>query len=315
MYRFRQPEEIVKLSELLKARRIGHEFVLADNMNASAEMGVAESIFKNRQYKLTGATIVLCFSGSILYRVNLSEHCVGAGQVLVMLPGSIMEFVSVFGEMTMAIISFSQEYYEMIVNVSSQMRDNPVFCIPPHESAECLAIYNAMKNRLAADAGAGKQIVKGYMQALCSILMTYWKRSVSDMTDSGQGRRRELYRRFISSVQANYKSRRSVNFYADKLCVTPKYLSMVIKKESGRNASEFIDELVIFESKALLKSGDHTVVQISEMMGFPNPSFFSKYFKKHCGVSPTEYKHRFSGTWTSASSFLHASDGCEAVSG
>lgn len=78
--------------------------------------------------------------------------------------------------------------------------------------------------------------------------------------------------------------------YADSLCVSPKYLSMIVKQESGRNASDFIDELVIFESKALLMDGRYTVQQVAEMMDFPNPSFFAKYFRLHCGISPSGYR-------------------------
>ena len=95
---------------------------------------------------------------------------------------------------------------------------------------------------------------------------------------------------FLDFVQKHYKEERSVEFYADKLCLTPKYLSTVIRQTSGKTAGEWIDEYVVLEAKALLKSTKMTIQQISEELNFPSQSFFGKYFKRLSGVSPKEYK-------------------------
>ena len=91
-------------------------------------------------------------------------------------------------------------------------------------------------------------------------------------------------------VMENYKQERSVSFYADKLCVTAKYLSLVVKNVSGKSAGDWIDEYVILEAKALLKSSNMTIQEIADVLNFANQSFFGKYFKHHTGVSPKEYR-------------------------
>ena len=96
--------------------------------------------------------------------------------------------------------------------------------------------------------------------------------------------------KFLSLVQINYKEQRGLEFYADKLCFTPKYLSKVIKENSGTSANDWIDNHVVLEAKALLKSTNMTIQQISDELNFPSQSFFGKYFKRHVGVSPKEYK-------------------------
>jgi AraC-like DNA-binding protein len=78
--------------------------------------------------------------------------------------------------------------------------------------------------------------------------------------------------------------------YADQLYLTPKYFSKVIKDNSGASASEWIDNYVILEAKALLKSTNMTILQISDELNFPSQSFFGKYFKRVVGVSPKEYR-------------------------
>ena len=95
---------------------------------------------------------------------------------------------------------------------------------------------------------------------------------------------------FLDFVQKHHKEERRVEFYADKLCLTPKYLSTVIRQTSGKTAGEWIDEYVVLEAKALLKSTKMTIQQISEELNFPSQSFFGKYFKRLAGMSPKEYK-------------------------
>jgi len=100
-----------------------------------------------------------------------------------------------------------------------------------------------------------------------------------------------LFEKFLHLVETHYKQQRGLDFYAGKLCVTSKHLSKVIKTTSGKSANDWIDEHVALEAKALLKSTNKTVEQISEELNFPSQSFFGKYFKRVTGLSPREYKN------------------------
>ena len=86
------------------------------------------------------------------------------------------------------------------------------------------------------------------------------------------------------------KYERSVDFYAGKLCLTPHYLSTVIRETSGQTVMQWINQSVILEAKVLLKHSDLLVFQISDELNFPNPSFFSKFFKRITGMTPAEYQ-------------------------
>ena len=88
----------------------------------------------------------------------------------------------------------------------------------------------------------------------------------------------------------NYREERIISFYADKLCISAKYLSVAIKEVRGKSALDLINEAVILDAKAQLKNSDLTILQISDTLNFTNPSFFAKYFKKHTGMTPKEYR-------------------------
>jgi AraC-like DNA-binding protein len=87
-------------------------------------------------------------------------------------------------------------------------------------------------------------------------------------------------------VQEHFRSERFINFYADKLCITPKYLSKLVKEKTGRSAGEWIESYVILEARTMLQSTDMTIQQIASALNFPNQSFFGKYFKRATGLSP-----------------------------
>ena len=85
---------------------------------------------------------------------------------------------------------------------------------------------------------------------------------------------------------------RSVSFYSNKMFLTAKHLSTVVKEVSGKTASEWIDSLVILEAKALLKSSELSIQEIADELHFANQSFFGKYFKHHTGMAPKEYRRQ-----------------------
>lgn len=99
-----------------------------------------------------------------------------------------------------------------------------------------------------------------------------------------------LFRKFLKLVSATKVKSRSVSRYAERLCVSPKYLSTVCKQISGKTACEWINQFVITDIQHLLKYSEKSIKEISEYLNFPNISFFGKYVKTHLGYSPKEYR-------------------------
>ncbi len=101
-----------------------------------------------------------------------------------------------------------------------------------------------------------------------------------------------LSKRFLELVKDNFRSERQLQFYADKLCITPRYLSRVVKDVTNSSAAEWIERYVILEARALLKSTNMTIQQISDELNFPSQTFFGKYFKRRVSMSPKEYRRK-----------------------
>ncbi len=121
-------------------------------------------------------------------------------------------------------------------------------------------------------------------------ILTHYLTEHPEVDSPIHNRAEEYFRQFTELLGEHYKHERSVGFYARQLCITPKYLTTLIKRISGKSVSEWIDNYVILEAKTLLKYSNMSVQEIAFYLNFPNQSFFGSYFKRNAGMSPSQYK-------------------------
>lgn len=100
-----------------------------------------------------------------------------------------------------------------------------------------------------------------------------------------------IFQRFIDLLNLSKTKHRTVESYADELCISSKYLSAICKKNSGKTANQWITEHVLEDIRYYLQSSDLSIKQISSLVGFPNTSFFGRYVKEHLGKTPLQIRN------------------------
>ncbi len=105
----------------------------------------------------------------------------------------------------------------------------------------------------------------------------------------------QLVDRFLKLVQMHCRQERQLDFYAQELCISSKYLAATVKTVTSKTAGDWIEDYVMLEAKAMLTNTDMTISQISDHLHFPDTSTFGKYFRRHTGLSPKEFKKRSGG--------------------
>ena len=98
------------------------------------------------------------------------------------------------------------------------------------------------------------------------------------------------FQHFLDLLNDSTCKRRSVASYASELCISPKHLTAIVKKCSGKTANQWIKERLLEEIRFYLKQTDLSIKQVSDKLDFPNPSFFGKYVKEHLGMTPGEFR-------------------------
>ena len=289
---------ISDLAAVSMATFIEGEIVLLDNLESSTGEVINQQAEKSFPVQANMSMILLCIEGELRIRIALRECVVQPNMFCVIITGNIFEVLSISDDFKGFMIAARSDFMPIAENTTQVMafykclRTTHCFTFEERELREFVKVYRAIKSILQDTEHPFKiPILQSYTR-----ILYYWMVPVvikeSEMLEKyPYTRQEELFARFINEVEAHYRKERSIKYYADLLCISPKYLSSVIYKVSQRLAGEWIDDYVILEAKTLLKSGKLSIQQISEQLNFPNQSFFGKFFKRYAGMSPKEYKN------------------------
>lgn len=167
--------------------------------------------------------------------------------------------------------------------------DNPIFKFSEQQQEMFVRWCNLFERRLKET----EHIF--YNEMLGSLVQTFlydmWNTFSKELNERTLSTEKgPIFERFIELVRSQCKEHREVAYYANKLCVTPKYLSEVCKKKSGRSAMEWVQEFMAQEIMHYLKDTNLRLSEIASILNFSTQPFFCRYVRNVLGVSPTDYR-------------------------
>ena len=171
---------------------------------------------------------------------------------------------------------------------------NPVLQLDEAQSRAMQSFVSLIEQEVhAPEQLYSREVVRGLLTSMIYKICDIVQSVSSARPDESKPRNRgeAYFRRFTELLGEHYRKERCVSFYAQQLCITPKYLTTVIKRVSGASVSDWVDRYVILEAKTLLKHSHMSIQEIAYSLNFANQSFFGSYFKRITGLSPTQYKN------------------------
>jgi araC-type DNA-binding domain-containing proteins len=172
--------------------------------------------------------------------------------------------------------------------------ENPTLALTPEESRSMRGMIAQIERETRGpETHFSFDIVSGLIAATiykAGDIMYHYLAEHPEGQNNSHNRAEEYFKQFTHLLGEHFREERSVGFYARQLCITPKYLTTLIKRISGQSVSEWIDNYVILEAKTLLKYSTMSIQEIAYYLNFPNQSFFGSYFKRNTGMSPSQYK-------------------------
>jgi len=242
---------------------------------------------------------IICTRGCFTYIASGQQYTCPAGAFTMIVKDTFFRFVSFSDDCRIAIMTTGTSSLHMsatprynLVIFQHYFKENPNVMLSEEEMELVLSIYRIVKSvSLSGSQMYSEEICQAQHAALFYLLVA----KVQLIQDNGgiaHIRQKSIYRTFIANVSEHFRQNRKLDFYAQLQCITPKYLSHAVKKESGVSAHELIADYVMIEAKSLLANHDLSIQEISDMLNFPNQSFFGKYFKSHEGISPLQYRLR-----------------------
>lgn len=256
--------------------------------------------------KIDGLSIILCCSGKAGITINFRNITLETGSVIVLAPNDLVELSDSSPSVECYAIFLPKEFVQQLsldsntLNYSNISLDaSPLIQL----DEENLRLFNGYFNLLELNATINREptvytrnISRSVVGAMIYQLMAFARNNSKDddpeyaKGTSGASRRRYYVKDFMTLLQQDYKQHRSVGHYAERLFISAKYLSLIIKEATGRTATEWIDHFVILEAKNLLRYSGRNIQQIAYDLNFHNQSAFGKYFKQLTGMSPSDFR-------------------------
>ena len=236
-------------------------------------------------------------SGGVKFKLDMEEYEVETGgNIITCTPGQIISLESFTSDFDADVMILSSQFMESLlvylkgtIPMRFGMMRQVVFKNNEQEKQMQKVFVKAVQHALKqTDNPFRLQMVQHVMMAI--FYASDKPQSMSTKSDVIRTNADLLTKQFLELVKENFRKERQLKFYADELCITPRYLSRVVKECSGSSAADWIERYVVLEARALLKSTNMNVQQISDSLNFPSQTFFGKYFKRRVGMSPKEYR-------------------------
>lgn len=260
--------------------------------------------------KMDGASIFLCTHGEVDITVNFRKVKLCPGCVMVLSPNDVVELVDgAFSDIEGYALFLPVVFLKQFSLDSNTLDYRGIkLDAPPVMQLDdkCRQLFDGYFRLLELNAGVNREpsvytrnISRSLVGAMIYQLMAFARgegngNAVAQDDDkpaeTRNSRRHYYVKDFMTLLQQDFRQHRSVGYYADKLFISAKYLSLIIKEATGRTATEWIDHFVILEAKNLLRYSGRNIQQIAYDLNFHNQSAFGKYFKHITGLSPSEFR-------------------------
>lgn len=247
--------------------------------------------------RMTFILIALCTEGEATFTIDTQERVAHKNDVIIISDRHVVDDFQgtddVKGIAMMLSVNF---FYEIVRNVSDISllfqfsREHPVVTLSDKEVELFKSYYYLLKDKISETTNHFRRdIARTLILAMFYDLSNVIYR-VQQASHEKQTRADAIFTKFIKILECNFKQERRVGWYAEQLCITPKYLSETVKAVSKRTPNEWIDNYVTLEARVLLKTSSKSIKEIALELNFPNQSFLGKFFKEHVGMSPSAYR-------------------------
>ncbi len=267
-----------------------HNFIVTEEGKIPARMQL------DKNFVFDGIVLLICREGRGRIKIDYREHTLTRNKVLVIFPYSIVRLIDKDDDFIFAVLFLGIEFITKSplqgkLSAILKLGRNPLIDFTDEQIEGLMEIHALVLSRF-------KKLHRPYQEINVAVLIgamlleigLVYRQNSQEMKPRRLTRQEQITERFFVLMIENFKQNRTVAFYADRLCLTPKYLSDVVKKTTGYTIQQWINEIVIFAAKNLLTTTDLTVMQIAEELNFANPSFFGRFFKQYTGYTPRQFR-------------------------
>lgn len=246
--------------------------------------------------RLQACIFAICTEGHMKVSINLLDYEINPNDLITLLPGTIIQFRERTEKVRLCFAGFSSGCAGRINLIKIMAEAYPKLIQKPivplnSDIVEYLKDYFALLSRATCNENFDfdpEMADVSLESVLTSVRLIYkkypWKNEASN-------RGNQICRDLVNFITQHYKKERRAQFYADELGVSLQHLSTTVKHVTGKNVLDIIAYVIVMDAKGKLKSTNMTIQEIAYSLNFPSASFFGKYFRRHVGMTPVEFRN------------------------
>lgn len=264
---------------------------------------IATEVYENEKFDYLYRTefffVILVLRGEITVNINNQEYKVHEHQLVVTAPNDIKRSLCAMEGSIVSGVAFTPNFLAQIAEFKNlpevfnyiSYQGSPLWSpdLPDFNRMKEVTEQLSFRYHGQKEHSFGKEILKNvfniFLYELGGIAQKY-----APVKNTTFTRKEHLVMQFVNMLQKRFKEQRNVQYYANELNVNPKYLTQTVKEVSGKSAGELIDDFVIQEAKLLLTDSSLSISEVGDILHFSDQSFFGKFFKRHTGFSPSEFR-------------------------
>ncbi len=298
--------QILALSPYIEEHSIGSDFILGEVSGRRVESNRAILDMLKYPVRLDGYVIFFLKKGDGSFQLgfNLDTYEIHERSLLITAPGNIIR-LSAYDENKIAdseliFALFSKDFvsnihvdFDKTLQAAVRFLESPCLTLNAEQLDIASDYFTLARKIIHSQMDNKREIISSLLTSITYLAVNLWRNDIAsakERQDMSSLRVNQTYEQFIALVSQHHNKERGMAFYADKMHITPRYLSKIIKQASGRSGPDWIDSFVVLEAKNLLKYTDKPVKEIVWQLNFPTPSVFNKFFKKHTNLTPSEYR-------------------------
>ena len=240
--------------------------------------------------------VAICLEGCAKYTVDGKEQLVKKDDVILINDGQVIDSYLLSHDCRGVAMMCSNDFFSEVLKEVREISNlflfaysHPVFHLMPERVQTFMEYYNLILQKIK---DPEHQFRRELAMSLLKAMLYDMGNEIHRRLLSAPKRTcaETIFHDFIVLVKEHFRQERRVGWYAEQLCITPKYLSETVKQVSRRTPNDWIDHYVILEIRLLLRCSNMSIKEIAQDLNFPNQSFFGKYFKEHVGTSPSKYR-------------------------
>lgn len=254
--------------------------------------------------RLDAYLVLFCIGGSVRMSVNMKEFVLEKDQLALLIPGYIGQVVDFDREhkedIHYVIVGMSRRYLSQLnLDLNRLFAEGTIFlsnpCVKLNKDERAIALrYLQLASGIMESSLSNKSDCLGTLiTSIFYLSEGIFSRELQRAKETSvlrSSRSEEIFSKFVRLLAEYHLRERTVSFYADKLCLSPKYFSKLIKNASGRSAPDWIDSFVILEAKNFLRYSDMSIKEIVYRLNFTDQPTFTKFFKAHTGMTPAQFR-------------------------